>query len=223
MKFQLENLKLIRKSKGLNQEYLAEHLGIDTSTYGKIERGEVQLTVERLFQWAEIIGIQVEDVLNFNSNKGNVSYVPVFAQAGFLAESDQRTFYDDMKHLSIPMFSETDLFMINVEGDSMQPTLSNGDYLIIKQVYNVNEIKFGEPYVISTKDGIAVKRILPNADDSLITLRSDNTYYPDYTVTKKNVVSFWKILGFITKNLAPRNLLERRIQVLEESITKLAR
>lgn len=43
------NLRAIRKSKGFSQERLAYDAGIDRSYLGKVERGEVNLTIERLY------------------------------------------------------------------------------------------------------------------------------------------------------------------------------
>ncbi|MBN8241153.1 helix-turn-helix transcriptional regulator [Marinobacter hydrocarbonoclasticus] len=47
------NLRAIRKSKGFSQERLAHDAGIDRSYLGKIERGEVNITIEKIYQLAE--------------------------------------------------------------------------------------------------------------------------------------------------------------------------
>ena len=41
------NLRVIRKSKGFSQERLAHDAGIDRSYVGKIERGEVNISLEK--------------------------------------------------------------------------------------------------------------------------------------------------------------------------------
>jgi transcriptional regulator with XRE-family HTH domain len=56
----IENIKNIRKDKGLSQESVAYDLGIDYSTYGKIERGKIGLSVERLDQIARILNVTVQ-------------------------------------------------------------------------------------------------------------------------------------------------------------------
>jgi transcriptional regulator with XRE-family HTH domain len=43
------NLREIRKSKGFSQERLAHEAGIDRSYVGKIERGEVNITIEKIY------------------------------------------------------------------------------------------------------------------------------------------------------------------------------
>jgi transcriptional regulator with XRE-family HTH domain len=49
------NLRAIRKSKGFSQERLAYDAGIDRSYVGKIERGMVNITIERIYLLAECL------------------------------------------------------------------------------------------------------------------------------------------------------------------------
>ena len=58
----LSNIRTTRKSKNYSQTYMAYELGIDYSTYGKIERGLIMLTVGRLEQIAEILDVDVSDI-----------------------------------------------------------------------------------------------------------------------------------------------------------------
>jgi transcriptional regulator with XRE-family HTH domain len=44
-----QNLRAIRKSKGFSQERLAYESGIDRSYVGKIERGQVNITIEKIY------------------------------------------------------------------------------------------------------------------------------------------------------------------------------
>ncbi|WP_199458108.1 MULTISPECIES: helix-turn-helix domain-containing protein [unclassified Marinobacter] len=50
-----QNLRAIRKSKGLSQERLAYEAGIDRSYVGKIERGEVNVTIEKIYMFANFL------------------------------------------------------------------------------------------------------------------------------------------------------------------------
>lgn len=50
-----QNLRAIRKSKGLSQERLAHDAGIDRSYVGKIERGEVNVTIEKIYLLANCL------------------------------------------------------------------------------------------------------------------------------------------------------------------------
>ncbi len=61
-----EKLKAMRLCKGWTQEELAERLGWAVNTYAKIERGESAIKLDKLKQVAEIMGIDVSDLLTFS-------------------------------------------------------------------------------------------------------------------------------------------------------------
>ncbi len=57
------NLRAMRKDKGLSQDGLANSADIDRSYVGRIERGEVNITLEKAYQLASILGCDVRDLL----------------------------------------------------------------------------------------------------------------------------------------------------------------
>ncbi len=59
----LENIKSIRLSKGYSQEYMASKLGIAQNNYGKLERGEINLTTKRLSQIGEIFDTTFQNLI----------------------------------------------------------------------------------------------------------------------------------------------------------------
>lgn len=63
-----ENLKALRKKNGITQQEIAEYLGIDTTSYGRIERGDRNLSAERLDLIAKFYKVSVSNILNENNN-----------------------------------------------------------------------------------------------------------------------------------------------------------
>jgi transcriptional regulator with XRE-family HTH domain len=57
------NIRRVRKEKGFSQEGLALKAKIDRSYMGRIERGEVNLTLEVLYIIAETIGCEARILL----------------------------------------------------------------------------------------------------------------------------------------------------------------
>ncbi|EDM37496.1 possible transcriptional regulator [Pedobacter sp. BAL39] len=58
------NIKKIRKIKSLTQEFLAAKLDISQNAYSKIELGHSKLTVERMYQIADILNVDVIQLLS---------------------------------------------------------------------------------------------------------------------------------------------------------------
>jgi len=59
-----ENLKVLRKKNGITQQEIAEYLGIDTTSYGRLERGERNLSADRLELIAKFYKVSVSDILS---------------------------------------------------------------------------------------------------------------------------------------------------------------
>jgi transcriptional regulator with XRE-family HTH domain len=58
-----QNLRAIRKSKGFSQERLAYESGIDRSYVGKIERGQVNITIEKIYILANFLDCSPKDLM----------------------------------------------------------------------------------------------------------------------------------------------------------------
>lgn len=205
-------LKTIRKDQHMSQEEVAQALHIQTTTYSKLERGAIQLTLNRLYDLSRIFNLTPEEILSYGRHKergtkktkGNITYIPIHAQAGFLDHYADQTKTEHYPTFSIPIFTEKDLFMISVEGDSMYPTITPGTFIIIKEVKEKNFIKWGEPHVVVTTDGRVVKRVLKSSDTNGITLYSDNKLYQRYDIPKNHVISLWQVIGKISRSFAPK-------------------
>lgn len=59
------NLKRIRKKKGLRQVEVAVDAGINPSYYSKIERGEVNPSLEKIYRIIKSLNVHSSDMLPF--------------------------------------------------------------------------------------------------------------------------------------------------------------
>ncbi len=57
------NIRKIRKEKNLSQEKLALMCGLDRSYMGRIERGEVNITVLELYEISKVLEIDIRILL----------------------------------------------------------------------------------------------------------------------------------------------------------------
>ena len=74
--------------------------------------------------------------------------------------------------------SRKDLVLISVKGDSMQPTLSEGDLILVDTA--VREFEDSAIYVLRKGDGLFVKRVHHKLDGTII-VKSDNQHYEPET------------------------------------------
>ncbi len=57
-----QRVREIRKSRGLSQEGMAALAGVDRSYMGHIERGEKNITLTKIYQISDALGIEVADL-----------------------------------------------------------------------------------------------------------------------------------------------------------------
>jgi transcriptional regulator with XRE-family HTH domain len=65
----IENIKKFRELKGITREQLASDLGMSTSGYSKIERGEVDLSISKIQKISEVLGVEISEILNFDATQ----------------------------------------------------------------------------------------------------------------------------------------------------------
>lgn len=60
-----QNVRKIRKDKGLTQEQLSNDLGMEISQISRIERGVVNTSILNITKIAQVLEIDIEDLFKF--------------------------------------------------------------------------------------------------------------------------------------------------------------
>jgi transcriptional regulator with XRE-family HTH domain len=61
-----DNIKTIREQQGLLQKEVALHIGVDKSTYSKIEKGLREVTVSELQKLTKLFNLSTDQILNYD-------------------------------------------------------------------------------------------------------------------------------------------------------------
>jgi transcriptional regulator with XRE-family HTH domain len=98
-----EKIKTFREMRNYSQQYMAEKLGISQPDYSNIEKGAVTLGVDRLFSIAQILGVTVNTILDFDDSKvfniyGNTTEKGVISKVVFQdgISSVEKALYDKL-------------------------------------------------------------------------------------------------------------------------------
>ena len=113
-----------------------------------------------------------------------IPVLDVEASAGFGAvaasENAQTRFGFDERWLrSLTSAKSASLSIVRVMGDSMEPTLSNGDEVLVDASDHASRLRDGI-YVLRADDALVVKRIALKPGGKQITIASDNPAYPTW-------------------------------------------
>lgn len=169
----------------VNQSMLAESLGITRQTVSNRIKNESEVTVSELQRVEEFFNISL---FNYSENDGSeVAYIDYYTDVFASCGGGSIVFSSEKTKLPIPVsmisgYSKNKLYsMINASGNSMAPTIDNGDKLIVEH-WGGNQIQDNKIYVFCYNNEFFVKRLSKNLDEIII--KSDNPEYRVRTISE---------------------------------------
>ena len=87
--------------------------------------------------------------------------------------------FDDRWLKALTSSAPSNLSIVRVEGDSMAPTLTAGDDILVDLGDSTERLRDGI-YVLRIDDALVVKRLALNPIAKRVTVQSDNPAYPDW-------------------------------------------
>ena len=213
----MNKLKYFRKTKGIDQNGIAEIFGITQSTYSRYENGKRDIPTDMLTKFADYFGVTVDQILGLDDPAPEpigrpiqIEYqpvpeaevmIPVVAslRCGFGSPGEPFTIIGK-KPVPASMVERwgKEIVLIEAAGDSMAPTILPGDFTVC---YPSDWWEDGMIVVINVNDSDTVKRIYRTSDGG-IDLVPDN---PDYK----------------SMHYTPRDIEDYQIKVLAHVLTKL--
>jgi SOS-response transcriptional repressor LexA len=169
--------------------------------------------------------VKIHPVLVNSDNEERIPLVSKKASAGYLAEFQNDEFIANLPSISLlPGLEHKSLYGFEVEGDSMEPNLYEGDWLYCSLVEKLEYIKPKHIHVLVCKSGIVVKRITKiDHHRQKVYLSSDNPQYPNYGVAFNEILQIWYLEKALTchfPDVSSMSALSDRVIKLEEMIAK---
>ena len=131
---------------------------------------------------------------SYNINVGVPYYNVDFVMGYDLLTNEQGVNPDYM--IDFEPYNKADCWC-NARGDSMAPTIANGDVIAIKEVRDPKSCLINdEIYAIVTTNNLrTIKRVKDNGDT--ITLIPDNKDYSEQTISKEMLLKVYRVMGSI--------------------------
>lgn len=131
-----ENLKTLRKLKGKTQQQIAKILNVSQNAYCKYELGAAEPNIDTLKFLANYFGVSVDYLIGKEDDLKNCKRgvkVPVLGTipAGIPIEAIEDIL--DFEEITEEMANKGDYFALKVKGNSMLPTIWDGDIVIVKK------------------------------------------------------------------------------------------
>ena len=215
-----ERIKMIRKALNMTQEQLAQRLGIGKAALSMIETGKTRLSSRNRNILVQELNVNPEWLETgkgemFNAEPDLTAYmrrtdsslplqsVPLYSiegTAGLVPLFTEHMQAKPVNYIHIPNLPKCD-GAIYVVGDSMYPLLKSGDIVLYKQLHDINDIFWGDMYLLSIDiDGeeyITVKYIQKSEREGYVKLVSQNPHHADKDVSIDRI----KALAFIKASI----------------------
>jgi len=212
---ELEKLNLIK-----GKSDIAKKLGTYNHVVNSILKGQRNITVDQLNKLFNLFGIDANYLFgltpdmflngipgredfpsmslgerNMRSGRQNITLVPNRALAGYAIEHHDADFMKELPKFSVPNM-EGSLIAFEISGDSMYPTVTNGDVVICEPLERGDTLRDNHVYVIVT-DVVVAKRVHQIRDENeavQLRLISDNgTVYKPYEVDISDIRQILKV------------------------------
>ncbi len=196
---------------------IAKQLGTYNHVINSILKGQRNITVDQLHRLFDYYGVDANflfgqsDLIYHQEVEGevpvlgmdarrqegrlNITLVPERAMAGYATEYQDTDYLDQLQKFSIPHL-DGDLLAFEIGGDSMLPTVTNGDLVICEPVERGGRLYDNHVYVVVT-DIVVAKRIqqIREGDQPMgLRLISDNgDVYKPYEVPLEEIRQILKV------------------------------
>ena len=195
-----KNIKQLREAKGLSQDALAKLTGYtDRSSITKIEKGQVDLQQSKIELFAKALGTTSKELVGWddapNIKKKGVS-INILGRvaAGIPIESVEEII--DTEEITEELAATGDFFGLQIKGDSMEPRITEGDVVIVRQQ---EDAESGETVIVLINGEDATCKRLKKYSDGIMLL-SNNPKYEPMVFSKQEIIDKpVKIIGKVVE------------------------
>lgn len=178
-------------------------------------------------QFTEVIVVATQDT------QGNTT-VPLInhkAAANYLSGYESQEFLESQESIQLPGYMLKDglCYAVQVSGDSMEPTLSEDDWVICRLLdkSDYRYINDGAVYVVVSEErGIQVKRLKNRLQQyGSVRCLSDNPKHEPYELSEQQILQLWKVEWHLRSHLPEVNFelddIQGKIITMAEEMRKL--
>jgi DNA-binding XRE family transcriptional regulator len=207
--------------KKMSRAELATYLGVTESAIYGYEQGRSTPNISVAISLANLFSVSLDNLFGRKLDSIDISNIPV-VNAGDVVTTPKGKALDTVPMLYLQQTanagtaSATDftkgtpfllpgnkkegLVMLDVKGDSMLPTIVDGDRVICEQITDPLSVAYQGITVVVGRDGSVLIKMLTLDKDSYI-LTSLNSMYPVARFAKEDVVQLWRPVLLLTSRL----------------------
>lgn len=193
-------LKILRESKKLTQQELADKLNLSRVRYNNYETGKRNPDYEVLQLIADFYDVSIDYLLGKTESTPKKGIkIPVLGKvaAGIPIEAIENYDSDEWEEIPVNLAKCGEYFALKIKGESMEPKFSNGDVVIVKKQDDVESGEIG--VVIVNGCDATVKKIVKQSNGIML-VASNNEIYPPKFFDRESIENLpVKIIGKVVE------------------------
>lgn len=210
----IERIKYIIREMGLTRSEFASRIDVDSSNLSKYLNGKLAINDSLINRIVINLGLSKEwlttgndlpyakvqnavSTLNFDGKIGSGNSAsarenagtPVYdidVTAGALPRARMFASENIVGYVNLPSIPPG-CRIVGVSGDSMQPVIRSGDLLAVRELTNIQQIFWGQIYVVVLDDYCMVKYVRRHENPEMVILRSENPNYDDMEIRRSEI------------------------------------
>ncbi len=220
----VDRIRFLMRHLGITQARFADHINVSAANLSKHLSGKLPITTGLVNRIALDFGVNRQWLVSgndtpFGKQEGDhaklidstnigiepdsnheMRGVPVYdidVTAGFGELSMMFTHERQTGIIDLPQLGTSEgVRIVRVSGDSMEPTISNGGYIALREVQS-KTIFWGQIYVVILEDYRMVKIVRRHKDPDKVILHSVNPAYDDIEIPRSEIIGLYLVEGII--------------------------
>lgn len=196
-----KRIKEKRESLGMTQEELAAKLGYkNKSSIAKIETGTNDIAQSKVIEFANMLDTTVaylmgwENIPISSNRKGVVINVLGRVAAGVPIEAIEEII--DTEEITEDLAKTGTFFGLQIHGNSMEPKMSEGDIVIVRQQ---DDAESGEIVIVTVNDTDATCKRLRKYRDGIELISNNPSYEPIFFTNEEIETKTVRIIGRVVE------------------------
>ncbi len=188
-----ERIKILREEKEISQEKLANMLGYKSKTsIFKIEKNITDLPLSKVQEFAKVLNVSTAYLMGWEDEELPKNAIPVrptknlIPVLGRIAAGEP--IYAEENIIDYIAVAEEvtrygDHFALEVKGDSMLPTIKDGDYVIIKKQFDLESGEIGA--IAINGNDVTLKKLIKQENGILIVANNPSVFESKFYTNKE--------------------------------------
>lgn len=198
-KYFVDALEFWLTRRGYTHQQLADRMGVNRNTVTQYANGGRTPPIERLGELAKALEVSVPQF--FACKDDDTPDLVLVEKVLARPSAGTGSLETDGEHAGLYSFhksfirrkggTQKTMKIFEVTGDSMEPTLGDGDLIMINT--QDTAIRTGHVYLLRIDDELLVKRL--ETRPGMVVVKSDNPQYRDIEISRSDESVNWEIFG----------------------------